>query len=212
MVQVILKALVVAFLFLLTLISCSTSDVPAPEVVTTPPEPEVEDLGQPIAIIETSKGEIVLELLSEIAPETVKQFVELAEVGFYNRTAFHRVMADRMIQGGDPLSRDNDRYNDGQGTSGKYLPVETSDIQFDRGTVAMGRKPGADNGGSCQFFIVLKRSADWDGQYNAFGKVTSGIEVAEEISRAPLTKDTHPAMKFRPAGKQIIERIRIEYR
>lgn len=186
----------------------STARAPEPEVVEAPPAPA----GDPYAVIETDKGEIVVKLLPGIASETVKNFIELAEVGFYNQTTFHRVMKDRMIQGGDPYSRDNDPYNDGQGTSGGYIPQEFSDHPFDRGTVAMGREPGSDKGGSCQFFIVLKRSKDWDGQYNAFGEVTEGIEIAEAISRSPLSKTDHPSMKNRPAGKQIIKRVRIEYR
>jgi peptidyl-prolyl cis-trans isomerase B (cyclophilin B) len=176
------------------------------------PEPAAAPQGKPYAVVETDAGEVVVELLPETAPETVKSFIELAQLGFYDRTSFHRVMADRMIQGGDPYSRDNDPFNDGQGTSGAYLPQELSDSPVDRGTVAMGREEGADNGGSCQFFIVLKRTPDWDGKYNVFGKVVEGIDVAEKISRAPLTKQEHPALKYRPAGRQIIKTIRIEYR
>lgn len=171
-----------------------------------------ERQGDPYAILETSKGEITIRLRPDLAPETVRSFLELAEVGFYNRTTFHRVMKGRMIQGGDPYSRDRDPYNDGQGTSGEYLPIEFSEEPFDRGTVAMGRTPGSDKGGSCQFFIVLQRSPDWDGQYNVFGEIVGGIEVAEEISNSPLSKDSHPAMKNRPVGKQVIEGIQIEYR
>ncbi|MFZ0426979.1 MAG: peptidylprolyl isomerase [Acidobacteriota bacterium] len=168
--------------------------------------------GRPFAVIKTSQGDITVELLPDLAPETVRSFIELADLGFYNRTSFHRVMKDRMIQGGDPLSRDQDPFNDGQGTSGSYLPQEFSQTPVDRGTVAMGHEEGADNGGSCQFFIVLKRTPGWDGQYNVFGKVVEGIEVADRISNAPLTKDPHPALKYHPAGKQTIESIRIEYR
>jgi len=58
----------------------------------------------------------------------------------------------------------------------------------------------------------LKRAPDWDGKYNVFGQVVEGIEIADEISNAPLSKDSHPSMKNRPAGKQIIKKIRIEYR
>ncbi|GAB4231426.1 MAG: hypothetical protein Kow00109_03600 [Acidobacteriota bacterium] len=185
---------------------------PAAEPSEAPPEAAPASQGKPFAVIETDRGKIVVELLPEVAPQTVRQFIELAELGFYNRTAFHRVMKDRMIQGGDPLSRDNDPYNDGQGTAGEYLPQEFSDIPMDRGIVAMGRAEGSDNGGSCQFFIVLGRTPQWDGKYNVFGRVVEGIEVAEAISRAPLSKDPHPAMKNRPAGKQLIKRITIEYR
>ncbi|MEJ2078778.1 MAG: peptidylprolyl isomerase [Acidobacteriota bacterium] len=173
---------------------------------------EAQPKGQPYAVIITDQGDITVELLPELAPETVRSFIELAGLGFYNRTAFHRIMKDRMIQGGDPLSRDRDPFNDGQGTSGSYLPQEFTSTPVDRGTVAMGHGAGVDNGGSCQFFIVLKRTPEWDGKYNVFGKVVDGLEVADKISNAPLTKDPHPALKYHPAGKQTIESIRIEYR
>ena len=199
------------------LAGCATptpSDEATPEA-NVEPQSEAADAapaGRPYAIIETGQGDITVELLPELAPETVRSFIELAQLGFYSRTSFHRVMKDRMIQGGDPLSRDRNPYNDGQGTSGSYLPQEFTSTPVDRGTVAMGHGEGADNGGSCQFFIVLKRTPDWDGKYNVFGKVVDGLDVADKISNAPLTKDPNPALKYRPAGKQAIEAIRIEYR
>lgn len=210
-----LHLLVSLFLAVAWLASCSSDQVvqeSLPEESGTPSGDEPKPTGTPVARVETDKGVILIELLPDIAPVTVERFIDLAEVGFYSRTAFHRVMKDRMIQGGDPLSRDSDPYNDGQGTSGEYLPQEFSSVPFEKGTVAMGRLPGGDNGGSCQFFITLQRSPEWDGQYNVFGKVIEGIEVAETISRAPLSKSEHPSMKNRPAGKQIIKSITVEYR
>jgi cyclophilin family peptidyl-prolyl cis-trans isomerase len=75
----------------------------------------------------------------------------------------------------------------------------------------MAHQEGSEDGGSCQFFIVLRRTPEWDGRYNVFGKVVEGIEVVEKISRAPLTK-SYPGVKHRPAGQQIITGTRIEYR
>ena len=204
--------------FMSTALLFSCRSVPDAERELQGPEDSVAVLeestprGTPFAILETEKGDIVVRLLPDVAPETVRAFIELAEVGFYNRTSFHRVMRDRMIQGGDPLSRDNNPYNDGLGTSGSYLLQEFSTVPFERGAVAMGRDPGGDNGGSCQFFVVLQRTPEWDGQYNLFGRVVEGIEAAEEISRAPLTTDPHPALRNRPAGRQILRQVRIEYR
>ncbi len=184
----------------------------SPSKPELPAEEEKTLTGEPAAILETSQGEIVIALLQDIAPRTVERFVELAEVGFYNRTTFHRVIAGDMIQGGDPNSRDNDPYNDGQGTSGTSLAAEISDHEFDRGTVAMAHKPGDLDSGSCQFFIVLRRIPEWDREYTAFGKVVEGIEIADKISNVPLSKSNHPSLRHRPAGKQLIESIRIEYR
>lgn len=197
----------------LFLFSCSQVEKdPVPVEDEIKPEPVSEPTGDPYAIIETAKGNIVIKLLPEVAPESVANFIELAEVGFYNRTSFHRVMKNLMIQGGDPLSQDNNPYNDGQGFGSRALPQEFSDIKFERGTLAMGRSPDGGDGGSCQFFIVLKRAADWDGRYNVFGQVVEGIEAAEVISAVSLSKDSHPLMKNRPAGRQVIKKIRIEYR
>jgi peptidyl-prolyl cis-trans isomerase B (cyclophilin B) len=173
---------------------------------------EVKPKGKPFAILETEKGEITFELLEDIAPKTVEHFITLAELGFYTRTTFHRVIKDLMIQGGDPNSRDNDPYNDGQGTSGKYIKAEISSKKFDRGIVAMAHQAGNRDSGSCQFFITLRRVPEWDGDYTIFGKVIEGIEVAETISRSPLSKSSHPNLKNRPAGKQLIKRIHVEYR
>ena len=169
-------------------------------------------MGDPVAVIDTDHGQIVVALLRDIAPRTVEHFIELAELGFYNRTTFHRVIAGDMIQGGSPTSRDNDPYNDGQGTTGSTIPAETSDHEFDRGTLAMAHSPGNRDSGSCQFFIVLRRIPEWDGEYTAFGKVLEGIEIVEKISNAPLSKSTHPTLKQRPAGKQLIHSIQIDYR
>ena len=196
---------------ILASLSCSPS--PQPEAETEQLEAVDETpAGEPVAILDTDRGQIVVLLLKDIAPNTVDRFIELAESSFYNRTTFHRVIAGDMIQGGDPKSRDNDPHNDGQGTSGSYLPAEISDHEFDRGTVALAHRPGNKDSGSCQFFIVLRRVPEWDGEYTAFGKVIEGIDVVEKISNTPLSKSSHPALKQRPAGKQIIKGILIEYR
>jgi len=208
------KLVAICFVFLSLVLSATFCGSPSPPPAETGTADVVEEhpAGKPIAILETDYGEIVFALLDDIAPKTVEHFIELAEVGFYNRTTFHRVIPGDMIQGGDPNSRDNDPYNDGQGTSGRTIPAEISDHEFDRGTVAFAHQSGDVNSGSCQFFIVLRRVPEWDGNYTAFGKVVEGIEIAERISRAPLSKSSHPNMKQRPAGKQLIRSVRIEYR
>lgn len=195
--------------------ACSSSQPSRPvaekAAEPTPTEP-AKPQGKPFAVMSTDQGSMVIELLPDVAPVTVKRFIEMAELGFYNQTAFHRVMKDRMIQGGDPYSRDSDPFNDGQGSASVMLPQEFSKQPMERGTVAMGREEGSDNGGSCQFFIVLKRTPEWDGKYNVFGKVVEGMEVADKISNARLTKDPHPALKYHPAGKIVISSIKMEYR
>lgn len=171
-----------------------------------PEEPE----GIPYAILDTDRGSITLKLLPETAPSTIEHFIELANVGFYRRTSFHRVMEDRMIQGGDPNSRDNNPYNDGQGGSGRTIKAEFSSIPFQRGTVAMARNPGSPNSASSQFFITLERVPQWDGEYTVFAEVVEGIEVAQEISRIKTSE--RPGLENHPTGKIYLKDVQIEYR
>ncbi len=178
------------------------------ESVTAEKEPTVPS--EPHAVMETDRGTIVIRLLQDLAPVAVENFIQLSETGFYTRTVFHRILPSKMIQGGDPKSKDNDPYNDGQGNSGKFIRAEFSSRPFSVGTVAMARQPGNPDSSSSQFFIVLERSPEWDGDYTIFGEVVEGIEVAEEISRIPLSKDVR--LSSRPAVAIRIKRIVIEHR
>lgn len=197
-------------LLMFAFLGCGTP--PAPEPVPTPQAPEEPEApqGDPFAVIATSEGEITVRLRPDLAPETVENFIQLANKGFYYNTLFHRVIPDTLIQGGDPNSKDNNPYNDGQGNSGRFLPAEFSKEPFDRGTVAMARQPQNRQSGSCQFFICLRRIDEWDGEYTVFGEVVEGIEVAEKISNTPRSKESR--LTERPTGKMAIKRVRIEYR
>ncbi|MGH9340501.1 MAG: peptidylprolyl isomerase [Acidobacteriota bacterium] len=199
----------VLFIMLL-LMGCGAPEEPAEPVESVEPEAD-EPQGTPVAVIEMDEGTVEFELLPHLAPETVQRFISLAELGFYNRTVFHRVIPGLIIQGGDPLSKDNNPYNDGQGGSGELLTAEFSDEPFARGIVAMARPPGDPNSASSQFFIVLKRMAQWDGEYTVFGKVIEGIEVVEAISNTPTSK-RDPRLKEHPVGNIRIDRLRIDYR
>jgi peptidyl-prolyl cis-trans isomerase B (cyclophilin B) len=132
------------------------------------------------AIITTRHGDITLEFLPEVAPNHVKNFIELAQKGFYDNTLFHRVIPDFMIQGGDPNSKNEDKRLHGTGGSGKNVKAEFSKTPHVRGTVSMARSANPDSASS-QFFIVVADSSHLDNQYTAFGKVTSGLEVVDKI-------------------------------
>jgi cyclophilin family peptidyl-prolyl cis-trans isomerase len=177
-----------------------------------------------VAVIETRDfGTIVLELYPNIAPRMVGRFKTLAAEGFYNGTTFHRVNAESgLIQGGDPLSKDNDPDNDGVGDS-QYpnVPAEFSDIPFERGTVGAARRgaspgfggqPGlteaqARDTANCQFFITLKPNPQFDEDYTVFGKVIQGINSAEIIMGAPVQPDTEA-----PADPIVIKSITLQPR
>ncbi len=132
------------------------------------------------AIISTRHGDITLEFLPEVAPNHVKNFLELAKSGFYDKTLFHRVIPDFMIQGGDPNSKNPDKRLHGTGGSGKNVKAEFSKTPHLRGIVSAARSANPDSASS-QFFIVVADSSHLDNQYSAFGKVTSGMEVVDAI-------------------------------
>lgn len=140
-----------------------------------------------VAIIEMEQpvyGKFTIELYSNIAPEMVKRFKELAREGFYDGTTIHRIN-QAVIQGGDPLSKDDNLKNDGTGKSNKpNVPAEFSDILYDSGIVGAARAMDV-NSQNCQFFVTLKRTPEFDQKYTIFGKVIEGISNVRTIAGAP---------------------------
>ena len=150
-------------------------------------------------------GTITVELDGDAAPETVKNFVSLAESGFYDGLTFHRIIYGFMIQGGDP-------NGDGTGGSEETIPGEFSANGFDnplshtRGTISMARSQDYDSASS-QFFIMQEDTPSLDGQYAAFGHVTSGMEVVDAICEDAVNGDANGVL---PAEDQpVIESITI---
>ena len=136
------------------------------------------------AIIKTSFGNIKFSLMSDIAPETVRNFSQLAKSGFYNGTLFHRIIPGFMIQGGDPNTKNSDKSTWGQGGPGYNLKAEFNTRSHLRGIVSMARATDPDSAGS-QFFIVTSNSTFLDRQYTVFGEVVEGMEVADKIVNLP---------------------------
>jgi peptidyl-prolyl cis-trans isomerase B (cyclophilin B) len=132
------------------------------------------------AIIETNYGKIVFNLLPNIAPETVRNFIKLAQSGFYDGTLFHRVIPGFMIQGGDPNSKLPDKSKWGTGGPGYTIKAEFNHKSHLRGVVSMARAMDPNSAGS-QFFIVTTDSTFLDRQYTVFGEVFEGMEVADKI-------------------------------
>jgi len=210
------KILFLVSFSVLTIAACSsggsqsTPNDSAPLQVAAEPADETPPEGDPYATIQTNEGEIVLRLRPDLAPKTVQNFIELAQNNFYYGTKFHRIISGTIIQGGDPNSKDNNPYNDGQGNSGTFLAAEFSKESFKRGSVAMAKAPGDPNSASCQFFIVLKRMSQWDGQYTIFAEVAEGIEIVDKMARSATSKD--PQLKERPTANYTIRRVLIDYR
>jgi peptidyl-prolyl cis-trans isomerase B (cyclophilin B) len=125
-------------------------------------------------------GDIVLRFFHDAAPGHVKNFVDLAQKGFYNGTTFHRVIPKFMIQGGDPNSKNSDRSSHGMGGPGYKIKAEFNSKPHKRGVLSMARANDPDSAGS-QFFICVADSHFLDWQYTAFGEVVSGMEVADTV-------------------------------
>lgn len=135
------------------------------------------------ADIKTNYGTIRISFALDKAPKTVANFIALAEKGFYDGTKFHRVIADFMIQGGDPLSKDDANANVwGTGGPGYQFGDEINDEPFTQGAVAMANA-GPNTNGS-QFFIVTAHETPWlNGKHTIFARVTGGLDVALAINR-----------------------------
>ena len=136
------------------------------------------------AIINTNLGNIQFELLSDVAPETVRNFIKLAKSGFYDGTLFHRVIPKFMIQGGDPNTKESDKSTWGTGGPGYNIKAEFSSRSHLRGIVSMARSSDPDSAGS-QFFVVTSDSTFLDREYTVFGEVVDGMEVADKIVNLP---------------------------
>jgi peptidyl-prolyl cis-trans isomerase B (cyclophilin B) len=162
-----------------------------------------------VAVIDVEDmGAIRVELLPEVAPQTVARFARLVREGYYDGTTFHRVVPESMIQGGDPNSRDRDPRNDGRGGREQEGALEPTDVAFVRGTVGMANRGSADTSGP-QFFIAVEDSPDLDGRFSLFGHVVEGMDVVDAITRVPRDVDGRYGPADRPL-EDVAMRIRLE--
>ena len=135
----------------------------------------------PRASIETKFGSIEIRFFPDKAPKHVENFLTLTKSGFYDKTIFHRVIPDFMIQGGDPNTKDEkDKSRYGMGGPGHRVKAEFNDRPHVRGAVSMARSQDPDSAGS-QFFIVVQETPHLNGKYTVFGEVVKGMEVADKI-------------------------------
>jgi cyclophilin family peptidyl-prolyl cis-trans isomerase len=156
---------------------------PAPLFTTTL---SPQELAGKQAVLETTSGRIVIDLLPEKAPNHVGYFITLARDGAYDGTTFHRLISHGIIQGGDPLSKDPARAAE-YGTGGlKVLAFEPGAGAHLRGAVSAVLVPGNRDSAGAQFFICVTPQAALDGQYTVFGQVVEGIGVVTQISEAPV--------------------------
>ena len=189
-----IKKNIILLTICLTIVGCGTKK-----------ENKESVMDKEIAVISTKFGDIKLEFFDEIAPKHVESFKLHAQNGYYDGTIFHRVIPGFMIQGGDPLSKSEDKSRHGTGgNAAKYfgigdensestwdLPAEFSATPHERGILSMARSQNPDSGGS-QFFICVADARFLDNQYTVFGKVVSGMDVVDSIVNAPRDARDNP--------------------
>ncbi len=195
---------------MLSLVGCGKGNINTPQAtekidpsISTKTEVEVIKTIPIVTMIIKDYGTITLELYPDMAPNTVNNFITLANDGFYDGLTFHRVIKGFMIQGGDP-------NGNGSGGPGYSITGEFADNGFNqntlshtKGIISMART-GMPNSAGSQFFIMSADATYLDGQYAAFGKVTSGIEVVEAIEK--LETDNQD----KPVKEVVIESISVE--
>lgn len=141
-------------------------------------------------------GDIEIELFADVAPKHVANFDSLVKSGFYDGTAFHRVIPGFMIQGGDPNSKNKPRDTWGFGDPNQTrVPAEFNSISHERGILSAARSADP-NSATSQFFICVADASFLDKQYTAFGKVLSGMEVADKVVSSPRDGKDNPLVKI----------------
>ena len=190
-----------------------TENSPIPETKSTP---ETKDQTKEaksmntneVAVIKTPTGEMVIEFWPDVAPNTVENFKKLARKGFYDGTAFHRIVKGFMIQGGDPLTKDpSAEARWGTGDPGYKINAEFNQRPHVRGVISMARSQDPNSAGS-QFFICLGDAAFLNGQYTAFGKVIKGDDVLGKLGDVETTFSGN-GEKSKPTSRQGVESIKI---
>lgn len=161
-----------------------------------------------VAIIKTSAGEMTLEFWSDVAPKTVENFKTLAKKGFYDGTAFHRIIKGFMAQGGDPLTKDPGKEGHwGTGGPGYQIKAEFNARSHQRGVISMARSQHPDSAGS-QFFLCLGDASFLDRQYTAFGQLSQGDDVLGRIGDTPVASGGG-GERSKPLARVGVESIRI---
>lgn len=165
----------------------------------------------PKVVLSTKFGDITIRFYTDVAPRHVENFLNLAKIGLYDGTTFHRVVPGFMIQGGDPMSKEPDRSLHGNGGPGFSLNPEPSDQPHLRGTVSMAKMPRdedrtrdvSDNGS--QFFICVVDNSSLDRTYSVFGKVMKGMDVVDKIAAVPRDERDNPLESITMKVKEVVE-------
>ena len=144
-------------------------------------------------VIETNHGSFTMQVNHRAAPKHAANFIKLVKNGFYDGTTFHKIISGTLIQGGDPLTKDDDLLNDGLGNPGYSLDQEFGRLRHVKGAVAAVKsKNESRKSNGSQFYICLSRIKVRDGNRTVFGKVIENLEVAERISWAAMDFQNRP--------------------
>ncbi len=166
----------------------------------TPATPKTGD----VAVITTSEGVMVIEFYPDLAPKHVFNFETLAKKGFYDGTAFHRVIPGFMIQGGDPNTKDDSAKGSwGMGGPGYTVNAEFNSKHHARGIVSMARSQDPNSAGS-QFFICHGDAGFLDGQYTVFGNLIKGFDVLDKIATTPTEQPDRPLKRVNIESIKIV--------
>lgn len=199
---------IITVVFIVMIIGgCSSSENEKSNKLDSKPKQTIKD--NPVATIKMENNDVIkIELYPNIAPNTVSNFITLAESGFYNGVIFHRVIPGFMIQGGDP---------NGDGTGGPDYHIKgeftsngfENQLKHERGIISMARTQAPDTAGS-QFFIMVADADSLDGEYAAFGKVTDGMDVVDNIVNAQRDQQDKP-LKDQKMKQITIDTFGIDY-
>ena len=159
----------------------SAADTPAKAAAAAP---KAAAAGEEVAILETSRGRMVVEFWEKDAPKTVANFKKLARQGFFDGTGFHRVIKGFMVQAGDPKSKNPKAPDLGTGDPGYKIPDEFNARKHVKGVLSMANS-GTPNSAGSQFFIMHAPSPHLDGKYTGFGKLIEGTDVLDAIANSP---------------------------
>ena len=166
--------------------------------------------GELEAVVTTEAGVFRFEFAPDKAPRHVEQFIARARQGYYDGSAFFRMVSYGIIQGGDPLLKDPKTARTAWGTGGlNLLKDEFSDLKHERGVVSTVRIPGKADSDGAQFFVCISPQAQLDGQFSAFGRVTEGMDVVEKISETPADANNLAQTPVRIV-KVTVEKKRVE--
>ena len=160
-----------------------------------------------VAVLKTSYGDMTIAFWPDVAPKTVENFKKLARDGFYDGTAFHRIIKGFMVQGGCPNTKAGETGMPGTGGPGYKIKAEFNPKSHVKGVISMARSAQPDSAGS-QFFICHGDAKFLDRQYTAFGELVEGVDVLDQIANVP-TKNGGGGEKSTPIERVALESVKI---